>query len=130
MATRALATVLPYLNRDGGSGRRVRDAMSFLETESSIHGLLRTASVNTEAKRTHYKIKDGESYVGALPGRIRLALEMALHADDERRAMDGELRELEQRWRDAEEIAAIADSLTMPSTIDEQVAALNRRLEQ
>lgn len=41
----------------------------------------------------------------------RLALEMAAHEDAERRALDGELAELEAAWRDAEEIAAIADAL-------------------
>jgi AmiR/NasT family two-component response regulator len=40
-----------------------------------------------------------------------LALEMALHEVSERRALAGELAELEARWREAEEIARIADSL-------------------
>jgi hypothetical protein len=40
-----------------------------------------------------------------------VALEMALHEEQERRAMDGELAELEAMWREAEEIAAIADAL-------------------
>lgn len=41
----------------------------------------------------------------------RLALEMAAHEDGERRAMAGELAALEAAWREAEEIAAIADGL-------------------
>ncbi|HET8655637.1 MAG TPA: hypothetical protein VFL93_09010 [Longimicrobiaceae bacterium] len=41
----------------------------------------------------------------------QLALEMALHEESERRAMEGELAALEAAWREAEEIAAIADSL-------------------
>ncbi|HEX6369222.1 MAG TPA: hypothetical protein VF006_09835 [Longimicrobium sp.] len=40
-----------------------------------------------------------------------LALEMALHEETERRALDGELAMLEAMWRQAEEIAAIADAL-------------------
>ncbi len=44
----------------------------------------------------------------------RLALEMALHEEDERRALEGELWRLEQAWREAEEIAAIADDLLLP----------------
>jgi hypothetical protein len=39
------------------------------------------------------------------------ALEMALHEETERRAMEGELAALEEMWRQAEEIAAIADRL-------------------
>ena len=46
-----------------------------------------------------------------LPLVDRLALEMAANEDTERRAMEGELLELEQAWRDAEEVAAIADGL-------------------
>ena len=36
----------------------------------------------------------------------RLALEMAVHEESERRAMEGELAVLEAAWRDAEIIAA------------------------
>ena len=50
----------------------------------------------------------------SLPLTERLALEMALHEDFERRALEGELAELERAWREAEEIAAIADDL-LPS---------------
>jgi hypothetical protein len=41
----------------------------------------------------------------------RLALEMAAHEETERRALEGELLELETAWREADEIAAIADAL-------------------
>jgi len=41
----------------------------------------------------------------------RLALEMAAHEESERRALDGELSELAAMWREAAEIAAIADAL-------------------
>ncbi len=40
-----------------------------------------------------------------------LALEMALHEESERRALEGELAALEAAWREAEEIAHIADYL-------------------
>jgi hypothetical protein len=46
-----------------------------------------------------------------LPLVDRLALEMAANEDSERRAMEGALTELEAAWREAEEIAAIADTL-------------------
>jgi hypothetical protein len=42
---------------------------------------------------------------------LALALEMALHEETERRALDGELAMLEGMWREAEQIAAIADRL-------------------
>jgi hypothetical protein len=46
-----------------------------------------------------------------IPPATRLALEMALHEETERRALEGELSMLEAMWREAEEIAAIADRL-------------------
>jgi hypothetical protein len=41
----------------------------------------------------------------------RLALEMAAHEESERRVLEGELEELEAAWREADEIATIADAL-------------------
>ena len=49
-----------------------------------------------------------------LPRSTRLALEMALHEEQERRALAGELIDLELAWREAEEIAGIADNLLVP----------------
>lgn len=46
-----------------------------------------------------------------LPAVQRLALEMALQESSEQRALDEELADLERAWREAEEIAAIADHL-------------------
>jgi hypothetical protein len=46
-----------------------------------------------------------------LPAVDRLALEMAANEDIERRALRGELDALHAAWREAEEIAAIADDL-------------------
>ena len=48
------------------------------------------------------------------PG-VRLALEMASHEAEERLYLRGELWRLERAWREAEEIAAIADRLTVPA---------------
>jgi hypothetical protein len=58
---------------------------------------------------------------------MRLALEMALHEEDERRAMEGELAALEERWREAEEIARIADSLLVTSEATAKLAELRGR---
>jgi hypothetical protein len=68
-----------------------------------------------------------ESGLLALPLSARLAIEMALHEDQERRALEGELAELEQAWRDAEEIGAIADSLLLPSWIDDAMKRLRSK---
>ena len=54
-----------------------------------------------------------------LPAVDRLALEMAANEDVERRAMEGELAALAAAWRDAEEIAAIADDLFADHVLEE-----------
>jgi hypothetical protein len=54
----------------------------------------------------------------ALPRAITLALEMSAHEDIERRAMEGELAMLEATWREAEEIASIADDLLVPEAVE------------
>ena len=55
-----------------------------------------------------------------LSGTERLALEMAVHEEHERRALEGELATLEAAWRDAEEIAQIADDDLTPPKLYEQ----------
>jgi hypothetical protein len=62
------------------------------------------------------------TFLPRLPLVDRLALEMAANEDVERRAMAGELAELEAAWREAEEIAAIADGL-LPTTAADPAAA-------
>jgi hypothetical protein len=42
---------------------------------------------------------------------------MALHEEQERRALQGELKALELAWQEAEEIAAIADDLLLPDSV-------------
>lgn len=56
--------------------------------------------------------------IGALPPELRLALEMAINEDTERRALEGELHLLEAAWRDAEGIAGIADNLLLSPSVE------------
>ena len=44
---------------------------------------------------------------------------MATHEEAEREALEGELKELEARWREAEEIARIADNLFVPDSVED-----------
>ena len=54
-----------------------------------------------------------------MPKPTKLALEMALHEEQERRALEGELWLLERAWEEAEEIAAISDNLLLPDGVDD-----------
>ena len=49
---------------------------------------------------------------------------MVVHEEEERRALAGELSALEAAWRDAEEIAAIADDMFLPATVTEGLGRL------
>ena len=60
----------------------------------------------------------------SVPLATRLALEMAAHEDTERRALEGELYLLEEAWKQAEEIAAIADDMFLPQSVDADLARL------
>lgn len=97
--------ILPWTNRGGGSTRQVATAVELLEASGS-------------AARWPTQIADGTRLTAA-PAEQRLAVEMASNEEIERRAMEGELGLIERAWRDAEEVASIADSLLVPSFIDQ-----------
>ena len=61
--------------------------------------------------------------VAMLPKEFRLALEMATHEESERRALEGELAVLEAAWKNAEEIAAIADDMFVSDETRARLAA-------
>jgi hypothetical protein len=123
-AQRALASLLPQANLMGGSARRVREAVRVIESSSSLDQLVYDASAMVVGDSN--SITMGH-HLTRLPTPMRLALEMVLHDDDERRAMEGQLAELEQRWRDAEQIASIADSLLTPADTEARLEALRDR---
>jgi hypothetical protein len=110
-AVQALAKLLPQLNRFGGSRERVREAVSLIENEADPLDFFDVA-----ARRASGTAKPK---ISALPESMRLALEMAAHEDSERRALEGELALLEQAWKDAEEVAAIADNMFLPSFVED-----------
>lgn len=110
-AVRALGKLLPQLNRFGGSRERVSEAVSLIERESDP---LRFFDVAARQLGDREKPK-----ISALPESMRLALEMAAHEDSERRALEGELALLEQAWKEAEEVAAIADNLFLPAFVED-----------
>ncbi len=112
-ARRVAARLVPHLNGWGGSRLSVQRAVHEIEAEG--HPDRFVAQV---AKLGHQDWRGRPGYIRSLPDTTRLALEMALHEEQERRALEGELRLLEQAWREAEQIAAIADSLLLPAGTD------------
>ncbi len=113
-ARRVASVILPQLNQSGGTRRAVQAAVAEIEARGHPERYLAHA-VPDNASRNK---RDVSGYVKNMPKPTRLALEMALHEEQERRALEGELWVLEQAWREAEEIAAIADRLLLPAGTD------------
>jgi hypothetical protein len=104
--------LLAATNRFGGAAREVAEAVRHIEAEGDADGFLAAAS-RRSGWRQHRVRSMLNQYrgIGALhlSSPERLALEMAVHEEAERRAMHGELAALEAAWRDADEIARIVD---------------------
>ncbi|MGH7669266.1 MAG: hypothetical protein ACRENQ_07190 [Gemmatimonadaceae bacterium] len=113
-----IATVLlAGANRYGGSGGDVRRAVDRIEQAGDASAFLRKASRVVEWREGRVMSRLNEMRrLGALHlmSSERLALEMSMHEESERRALEGELQLLADAWREAENIAAIADSLLDP----------------
>ncbi len=127
-AIRAARHLLPRINRAGGSTADVADAVQALERSQSTgaQALFSEMALRYRKSRdTSQRVfrwggdkVDGSAVVREMPAAVRLAMEMSLHEEDERRALEGELFLLEDRWREAEEVAAISDDMFMPSGIN------------
>ena len=109
-ARRVAAALVPRLNERGGSKRSIQRAVQEIETAGHPKRFLTDV-----ARRAPEDWTGSTGYVSRMPLPTRLALEMSLHEEQERRAFEGELWILEQAWKEAEEIAAIADNLLLPA---------------
>ncbi len=142
--------VIPAANRFGGSKQDIASAVGAIEQagspEAYLERLSHVAAVTTRPREKRSRGMSGVGFLGwggvqigrrtgfqnhdwttglfALNSVQRLALEMALHEETERAAMQGELAQLEAAWRDAEEIAGIADNLTIPASVNERFEQL------
>ena len=131
VARRVLARAMVHVNEGGGSKRVIEHAVADLAAAGDPEELVRaTARRGLDLGQAFattpllhvpglVKIERGRKrrlFSGREPAdKPRrpelLALEMALHEESERRALAGELAELEAAWREADEIAGIADAL-------------------
>jgi len=118
-AHQALQKILPRVNRQGASKEQLKEAVRVLEDSPSTDSL---AGRLTATPGAYWKKKAG--LLQALPPELRLALEMGAHEDAERRWLAGELLELEEAWRAAEELAAIADKLGVSEEVEARLMAL------
>jgi hypothetical protein len=127
--------IFPGINRRGGTPEEVTRAVGRLEhagdaerflTATARRGERLTRAVSIAELRSFENPDEVRNTSGllALSTSLGLAIEMALHEEQERRAFKGELAELEAAWREAEEIGAIADSLFLPEVVERALARL------
>lgn len=109
-ARRFAGSILPRMNSMGGTKETVQDAVTEIEALGHPERFL----LDVAAGDRFQDKKGVPGYINKMPKPTKLALEMALHEEQERRALEGELWLLEQAWREAEEIADISDNLLLP----------------
>jgi hypothetical protein len=107
-AVHAVGLLVPYLNRYAGTKHAVDEAVDMLEAAVDPLRFFERAALSAASKPA--------ARIAKLPEAKRLALEMAAHEETEQRALEGELAKLEAAWREAEELAAIADGLLVPDS--------------
>ena len=117
-------------NRSGGNKQTIDLAVKRIEgigdPETFLDHAVRESERLRREKAGDNPKKLAKATAGSLaklPKDIRLAIEMATHEEAERRAMEGELETLEAAWRQADEIAGIADSLLIPTEVEEFVTS-------
>ena len=132
-AVRVAGQLMARVNRRGGKRDTVQAAVKQIEESGDPETYLRDAArVSTrlreagaavlEEKRRRRRSRAKHTRKGslqALPGEMKLAVEMATQEQAEREAMEGELAMLEAAWQAAEEIAGIADNLLVPSSVED-----------
>ena len=132
--------LIAQANRDGGTRSQVRRAVGRIEEVGHPEAFLPVAAERamrefSRSRKTNLSARKVEKLKVPLPGSlaglrtdVRLAIAMATHEQAEREALEGELKELEARWREAEEIARIADNLFVPESVDTFIADERERL--
>ena len=129
-ARRATALIMPKVNVGGASREKVQTAVQRIESSGDPQKFLQWLALNPTRVEPGYwgRKSKGQTQHGLskLPLETRLAVEMAVNEENERRALEGELALLELEWKEAEEIAGIADRLGNES-VDEQFEEMKRR---
>ncbi len=135
-ARHATALIMPKVNVGGASRAKVQTAVDRIESsgdaERFLNQVARTPQPRVEPAAwrgrksfAFAKRKEDPNGISKLPLETRLAVEMAVNEENERRVLKGELALLEMEWQEAEEIAGIADRLGNES-VDEQFEALKK----
>jgi hypothetical protein len=128
-ARKVASKVFPLVNREGAKLPVVKDAVSLLSEVGGPEAFLEETWGKARPRpgssiRWVMSLDRKGANVGALDGVSSIAIEMALHEEQERRALEGELQELKAAWRAAEELAQISDGLLLPEDLEEKMVSL------
>jgi hypothetical protein len=115
------------VNEWGATNSQVKHAVVLLEEARAPERLFARAAKEGGVKTVFGFDKD-TSALKDMDNNTRLALEMAAHEESERRALEGELEILEAAWREAEEVASIADRLLVPDHIEDWIRKYKKKL--
>lgn len=105
-AERLLVSTLAHQNKYEGTAKQIKEALQLVEARADLNALIIGGGMPTREGSGTRKLLN-------LPGRWRLAVEMALHEEREREALAGELKLLEWEWREADRLAKISDDLQL-----------------
>ena len=127
-ARRQAGILIVHANRRGGTRKQVQAAVERIQEAGSAEAVVAAMATRRQpppvwSKRS--EAADVEPF--GISQERRLAFEMALHEEQERRALEGELKALEQSWREAEDIAKIADDLLLPDSAEEWLRKLREK---
>jgi hypothetical protein len=125
-AIRVAAQLLPRLNKRGGSQRALKRAVA-LATEHEDPSIVFEKAARLAVSKRSWNKFGKEALLSRVPADLRLAMEMASHEESERRALEGELSVLEDKWREAEEIASISDDMFLPREVSQSFDEIKRR---
>jgi hypothetical protein len=120
-ALQAASKLMPAINEKGARSQEVQSAVKLVADAADPMRLF-----ERYAGRSAAFSDDSGHVIHNLPQEVRIALEMASHEEQERRALEGELAILEAAWRDAEEIAKIADDMFVPDSATQRLEELKR----
>jgi hypothetical protein len=126
-AVRMAGLLLPHVNRSGADELQVETAVREIEAAGGAESFFRRAAQRVDRHEAYALFRPYDHRVQKSPPELRLAIEMAAHEETERRALEGELAALEADWREAEEIAAIADDLLLPPSLRTMLDRLKGR---
>ena len=123
----AAAMILPTVNARGGSSGDVAEAVRWLEISGGPGKAIATFA---RSGLVRPPLVSALEPMRSMHPEVRLALEMALHEEEERRALAGELSVLTWVWRREERLAAIADRLGLPEAVEARLGDLKRGISR